>query len=137
MRRDGKGQTHARRQYVSGPAPAEPADFGRVIVLLDAGLDRLPIAQPNVGTVTMQEPGGTATPSLESCTRRSRDTRISCSRRSGSLATMARLAASAAASDGGGAVENTKGRPRWTRYSIAHEEPATKAPPTPSAFPAG
>ena len=68
--------------------------------------------------------------------RRSRDTRISCARRSGSLATMARLAASAAASDGGGAVENTKGRPRWTRYSIAHEGPATKAPPTPSAFPA-
>ena len=59
------------------------------------------------------------------------------SRRSGSAAITSRLASSAAATAGGGAVEKMNGRARCSRYSIAHAGPATNAPATPSALPAG
>ena len=59
---------------------------------------------------------------------------VNCSRRSGSFVTIDRLSSIASARPGEGAVENTNGLARCTRYSIAHDGPATNAPLTPKAF---
>src|SRR5690349_13526053 len=45
MRRDGTRQPYAILQHASWNNPAKPLHFGRVIVLLDTRLDRLPVLE--------------------------------------------------------------------------------------------
>ena len=58
MRRHGNRKAYARRQHIGRLALGKASNFRRVIVLFDAGLDWLPIAQRHLRTVTEQERSG-------------------------------------------------------------------------------
>src|SRR6266566_9458664 len=55
MRRYRFRQTHAGREYFPFGTPSQPPHRFRVVVVLDAGLDRLPVTQWRQGAISAQQ----------------------------------------------------------------------------------